>query len=134
MTTSMYRCFDCFTGRWWVSDDTIREKQIKCVDTKIQRKCVYTHMCVYTHFICFSLLRWLIVRKREREEMRKRYLLEGYYYKYELPRFIFKKIRNIIHSKLFDDYFLVVDTTILIVVPIVGNERTTRLVCCILLK
>jgi hypothetical protein len=26
---------------------------------------------------------------------------------------------------LFDDYFLVVDTTILIVVPIVGSERTT---------
>jgi hypothetical protein len=39
-----------------------------------------------------------------------------------------------VHSKLFDDYFLVVDTTNLIVVPIVGNERTTRLVCCILLK
>ena len=31
-----------------------------------------------------------------------------------------------LHSKLFDDYFLVV--------PIVGNESTTRLVCCILLK
>jgi hypothetical protein len=27
--------------------------------------------------------------------MRKRYL-EGYYYKYELPRFIFKKIRKIV--------------------------------------
>ena len=43
-------------------------------------------------------------------------------------------IRALAHSKLFDDYFLVVDTTILIVVPIVGSERTTRLVCCILLK
>ena len=37
----------------------------------------------------------LLRRKREREEMTKRYL-EGYYYKYELPRFISKKIRNII--------------------------------------
>ncbi len=44
-----------------------------------------------------------------------------------------EKLRSL-HSKLFERYFLVVDTTIAIVGSIVGGEHTTRLAYYILLK